>query len=464
MKCRHCGSKYKGGFICPVCGNKNVGKEHCPVCDTVIHHGQVRCSNCGSPTTYAKKSDSIVRIEDIDYTTHSEASHTYKAQENYDYKQDAYQYNQTETAKKESSKDIFSWSKTLKEKQAEILKNRQDIFTWTKTNNKKSGFSNSIVGVFIIVGIIGFIINVISDESNYQPTYDDSSMTEEGNANIEDMAIFGTTSNLSMQANNKNGMLGYLYNNEVYILEDQPYQTNREFIWKEPLNEDINRYVYVDETNIYYLDYQNILYKQIKEQNSFSVITTDVLEAVGCNDNLYYSKTNGEVYKYNLTLQKEELLVSDFEYCLQVDSTTNTLYYNNTSGNITQISLVDNIKKVYSIGSMLFYVEDNIIYEYIDDFGFRAYDLVTEKESTIEFQDVRWFARVENGYLCLLYDGGLYKVLDDGTEIEIQTPNQEFQMLLLLGDKIFLAYEGDSSRAWYVCNYNGQFVSVNFQR
>ena len=459
MKCRRCGSECHGGFVCIICGNKNVGKERCPVCDRVIHHGQMHCTNCGTPTSYAKKREPIINNGVIDYTVHSESSHTYTAQEGYDYKKDAYQYDQIE---KEPVKETSSWSKILKEKQAEIMKTRGEIFTKTNAASKKSGVQNAILGVILLLGAIGFIVNIISEEFAFKPAQSPS--VEE--VSIEDMTVFGTTSNLSLQANVKQGGLGYLYENEIYLVGQEPYVTNRTFDVVETINANINLYVYVNETTIYYLDYENNLYSKSKISDDSSKIASNVYEVVGVDDVLYYSKDNGEIYKYDLASQQKEVIAKDFQYCLQVDSTTNKLYYSNTDGKLVQLSLVDATRETYDFYCDMFFVEGNKVYTYMYGDGFITYDLDTKRQiNTIEVEEVRWFERVDNGFLYVSDNSELCKVLDDGTFIEMQMSDIEWNSILLLGDKIFMTYDnGEYGYSWYVCNYNGQCAPLNLER
>lgn len=77
MKCRNCGAVHSG-LVCPVCGHKNLKKARCSVCFTILFPGQETCPKCGSPTIYRQKHD----IQNIPN----------QLNESYDYKKDAYHY------------------------------------------------------------------------------------------------------------------------------------------------------------------------------------------------------------------------------------------------------------------------------------------------------------------------------------------------------------------------------------
>lgn len=488
MKCRQCGNSFHNGIICPLCGHKSIGKIHCAVCGKIIHYGQGHCSSCGTPTQYCKKGEVVVNGAIIDYTVHSEASHTYDQQEQYDYKKNAYQYDQVNKNKtghpyKEQydyKKDAYQYDsiekKTKKDNLSswfDIVMEKQEQMKYKRTNGNKSlsaipgARGSMVIGIIAVILIIGFCMTVLLSQGTVDKPVSNTKV--HANTSIENLPIVGVNTNLMQQANASIGQWSYLYENQLDIINNyESFVINRNF--KQPVvaNEAAEKYVYRNDTNYCYIGDFNTLYYQNLNTKENKIISEEVFNALYLDDSLYYQKYEepNTIFQYSIVGEKTSVLTKEYTDNLRVDAKTNKLYYSDTEYQVVAVSNLNQEQRTYDKYDLLgyyFFVEENMLYDYSSSKGFSSYDLLTKKViNTIPCYGVFQYARVDDGYIYTLENGDLYKMLDDGTNNLIVKGFNKPISFQLVGDKILFKDEENMENSIYIANEDGDIAQIYF--
>lgn len=428
MKCRNCGYTFHG-VVCPLCGKKNIGIRRCSVCGEVIPPGSSQCLHCGNPMRDHNESTTI-SSNSVSTSKHSLESHTYTFEEGYDYKKNAYEYQ--EKAKK--LKKMFI--------------------------NQNSPIVQAIAIILVSILIMVVVsLSVKEEVPEYQEPEDIIENIDEG------ISIQGEMTDLQKQSNYLNLQVLDMIGEDIYFNDFSLYKTDRNFIvFNEIENIIVNSNFCVDGEKIYYVDiYDGIC---VRNNGIKTVIDENGINLQKVGQELYYQDQNHTLYCYNTDTKKSKLVSKDVYYYF-VDLVNEKIYFNDYDDKIKQMNLDGTQIGELGIEGESFIVDGNIIYikqwEDIDSYNLRAYAMDSNKYTmTYHGNDIDRIARNEDSFIFNDDSGKIYRLSDTSKEKELLFDvGKEIYSFQLIGDKIIIGvFDEAYNTYWYISDYNGNYARI----
>lgn len=432
MKCDNCGNNYNNSLTCPLCGHRQGKLSHCNVCGTVIHLGQPRCPNCGNVTKYEKRdniNNSYIskyahnKIDTTNYAKHSEASHVYKQQELYDYKN-----NEVELKKR--------------------FEEARSLFTKPKKTKSSKGLASKIISILAVVLSLG--IGGISIYSEIKGGKDNN-YEEVRNT---DMEIGGTNGNLQLAGNYQQTSYTYFDGDNFYILGDNYiYNYDRYFDEQPPFVYGGGQDLYVENNHFYFDDYDSYVSMNFDTTSTISLFKVRDVLPIANNKFLYNIYDENGLYLYDNgatnQLTKDEINNFTFDYVSE-------LVYYSKDGKLNVIDLMGNKKYDLDLGIYdNFYVNDGDIY-FLDYRGINLYRFGGEVELICNDSEIYHFIVMEKGLVFTTYDYEL-KYYEFDTD-DILNICDNVDIFNVAGDKVVFTKNDDEKTTWYIADPLGEIA------
>lgn len=448
MKCRNCGATIEG-MTCHVCGHRQLKRIECPVCFTTIFPGQNSCPKCGNPAI-SKKSHNVKKITP-DTSVHSEYSHNYHTvSESYDYKKDAYDYN--EGRKKD---DRMSFASIF-----EPLKNNKK--TYQKTTPKKRVVSVSLIVFSIIVIVLAstaFILVQNPSLRNAVATFFEEDI-DEGNAVFDDFSFNRNTTQSEYNHNIESGGLAYVYNQQLYVGDFDGITVYQPGQGSYVLVDDYDcQYLYFDESGVYYKngDNQYILY----HNGATTFLLFDVEQCYQLGHEIIYLNTDNQLSLYDLNTSTSTLLYENV-YAYVVDDVNRRIMVSDNDANTKLIDFTGNILKRYvstisygdyfANGYLYMSTYDGVYYKDVME------DIVYEVSNEVEYYSFAVTSVNDQEYIYGLTNDDTLEVYSQGVFVDVC---DDVEWFFCFDDKmIFITYDSDYNYIYYIADIEGNYARL----
>lgn len=413
MKCDNCGNSFKNGLVCPLCGYRQGKVNRCSVCGNVIYYGQTNCSNCGNPTKYLKKEDINKKYHITskqDYLKHSATTHVYQTQEMYDYK--------------ESNNEIKKRYEDARDKLMGYKKRP------AKSNLKLEKKNIIVMIIAVIVVLISVFINLFDD-------------IDIETVELDSLTVVGDNTDLMMAGNFQQMGFTYLNNDDLY-LGCSYYLEKRDRSFDEIGDIDLKtngfeRYIYVEDDDIYYSDYGIYKRYDIKSEKIVDLFEGERVLPIKNHRFLYIYNMGLYLYENGVSRRIDSHDIYNFAF----DFKTELIYFEQ-NGIIRAIDLNGIFKDEYELYvTDVLYVNDGIIY-YNDIEGIKSFDTRQNNIRTyVEESVVYNFIVTDKGIIYSDDENDLYYYYFDDESYLIGENVFEFNVI---GDKVIY----NSEDGWYV--------------
>ena len=436
MKCRNCGVELSNHLECHLCGHKQVGQVKCSVCSKTIYPRQEYCSNCGSPTIYHRHK--TVKKVTPDSIKHSESSHNYDTvTENYDYKANAYNYNE-------------EIKKVIKKRTNSFKTRKSYSFNTTKSYYKVlAGIIIVILGIVTPLVVIGGFIDDSSDSYAEIVT----------NSELSDFVIENDTTMNEYNGNFNNGGKTFTYGNELYMVKDGLLvKYDKSFSEYDELYDDVRGYLFIDDRGIFYL---NSYGDFILVNNGIKMtLLEDVDWCYVLDKDIFYLKDNNLC---RLMLNDSNQIVSSktigsdiYDYC--VDNVNKRLLYYKED-NLCLCDIDGNVIRDDIEAYSQYYFKDGLLY-CRDYYGIYWVDLDSNEESLISEDDDYYRFNIvdsEDIIYVINFDNCLKSIEND----DIYYLADGVREIYVVDDKvIFYTYDKDYVKSYYLADAYGSIALI----
>lgn len=440
MKCRNCGGDLHG-LTCPVCGHKQFKKVQCTVCYTNIFPGQEYCPRCGSPTIYRRK-DEVKKITP-DTIYHSEESHNYHTvSESYDYKKNAYHY-QEQTKKPTFSSLLKSTKQTKK--------------TYQKKNKVVPIFLTVLSAVLILVFATSFILFEVLHNAGY---------TFQETTSLDHFSYINTSQD-EYNDNVNQESLAYVYDEKMYICQyDGIYVFEEGKKGYKIVDSYDCRYLYVNDEGLYYV--KNNIFNVYRDNQVYELIS-DVEKCYQYGQSVIYKNSQNELYYDQLddTQQEAHFIAKDVDDFYVDDVNQRVLVYN------------EGYYKLYDFQGQVL-KNDFDFYQYERPLYFRQGALIYKERDYIYYDDLKgnsesFFSCDEDCYRfaftyhdnqpCLFVlnddDEFLGLTLEGEGLVEYYIEDDVERFYVSGGQTIYYLYDDDYNRVYYIANIEGERAFIH---
>lgn len=348
----------------------------------------------------------------------------------------------------------------------------------TKINKKPMAWLSIIIIVVLI--ICTSIANKQTNVRHYNKETNNNSynyskpqfIPKKGNvSDITQMYPSGEMTELLIKSNLEKGVQMYKYEDTFYFLSDKLFVTTN---FTDITTYDISGYknIYVDDMYIYYQT-QNDYYRINKTNLNAGImdpelVVSNVGYAIISNGVIYYTDSNGYLYKYNMETDENNIL-RDYPITrsfFHLDQSNNYLYYSINGSILERLSLDSGAQQVYSnISCSDFIIDGDLVYV---NHG-KTWDIYSlennahVKKVEIDSNTISWSNRIADGFIYVDLYKTFWLLRDSGEKIRLFEFDRQTQVstIQLYGDKILIRLWCDNNYYWYIADYYGNFSLFN---